>query len=75
MNKKIVALAVAAAFAVPVAASAQTTLFGQFKYEVGYIDGGQLVGGEVVDSLTATSSIRPRAPVWASTGPKIWAAA
>jgi predicted porin len=38
MNKKIVALAVAAAFAVPVAASAQTTLFGQFKYEVGYID-------------------------------------
>ena len=39
MNKKIVALAVAAAFAVPVAASAQTTLFGQFKYEVGYIDG------------------------------------
>jgi predicted porin len=50
MNKKIVALAVAAAFAVPVAASAQTTLFGQFKYEVGYIDGGQLVGGEVVDA-------------------------
>jgi hypothetical protein len=38
MNKKIVALAVAAAFAVPVAASAQTTLFGQFKYEVGYIE-------------------------------------
>ena len=40
MNKKIVALAVAAAFAVPVAASAQTTLFGQFKYEVGFIDDG-----------------------------------
>ena len=38
MNKKIVALAVAAAFAIPAAASAQTTLFGQFKYEVGYID-------------------------------------
>ena len=40
MNKKIVALAVAAAFAIPAAASAQTTLFGQFKYEVGYIDDG-----------------------------------
>ena len=39
MNKKIVALAVAAAFAIPAAASAQVTLFGQFKYEVGYIDG------------------------------------
>ena len=41
MNKKIVALAVAAAFAIPAAASAQTTLFGQFKYEVGYIDDGE----------------------------------
>lgn len=40
MNKKIVALAVAAAFAIPAAASAQTTLYGQFKYEVGYIDDG-----------------------------------
>ena len=40
MNKKIVALAVAAAFAIPAAASAQTTLFGQFKYEVGLIDDG-----------------------------------
>jgi len=40
MNKKIVALAVAAAFAIPAAAAAQTTLFGQFKYEVGYIDDG-----------------------------------
>jgi len=37
MNKKIVALAVAAAFAIPAAASAQVTLFGQFKYEVGAI--------------------------------------
>ena len=45
MNKKIVALAVAAAFAVPVAASAQTTLFGQFKYEVGYIDSEQELFG------------------------------
>jgi len=50
MNKKIVALAVAAAFAVPVAASAQTTLFGQFKYEVGYIDGGQLDAEGNVDA-------------------------
>ena len=52
MNKKIVALAVAAAFAVPVAASAQTTLYGQFKYEVGYIDGGADVDENfnVVDS-------------------------
>lgn len=40
MNKKIVALAVAAAFAIPAAASAQTTLYGQFKYEVGFIDDG-----------------------------------
>ena len=40
MNKKIVALAVAAAFAIPAAASANTTLFGQVKYEVGYIDDG-----------------------------------
>ena len=58
MNKKIVALAVAAAFAIPAAASAQTTLFGQFKYEVGYIDGGtgvfdeddNLVGVENADN-------------------------
>ena len=41
MNKKIVALAVAAAFAIPAAASAQTTLFGQFKYEVGAIEDGE----------------------------------
>jgi predicted porin len=52
MNKKIVALAVAAAFAVPVAASAQTTLFGQFKYEVGYIDGG----ADVDDNLNVVDS-------------------
>jgi len=45
MNKKIVALAVAAAFAIPAAASAQTTLFGQFKYEVGYIDSSSDVAG------------------------------
>ena len=49
MNKKIVALAVAAAFAIPAAASAQTTLFGQFKYEVGVIDGGPDVGSLVLD--------------------------
>jgi len=42
MNKKIVALAVAAAFAIPAAASAQVTLYGQFKYEVGAIEGGDL---------------------------------
>jgi predicted porin len=46
MNKKIVALAVAAAFAVPAAASANTTLFGQFKYEVGYVEGANLRNGE-----------------------------
>ena len=40
MNKKIVALAVAAAFAIPAAASAQVTLFGQVKYEVGLINDG-----------------------------------
>jgi hypothetical protein len=66
MNKKIVALAVAAAFAVPVAASAQTTLFGQFKYEVGYIDDQT--------ATTATSCIRTRAPVWVSAAPRTWAA-
>ena len=38
MNKKILAVAVAAAFAVPAIAAADTTLFGQVKYEVGYID-------------------------------------
>ena len=43
MNKKIVALTVAAAFGIPAAASAQTTLFGQFKYEVGYIDSSSAV--------------------------------
>jgi predicted porin len=50
MNKKIVALAVAAAFAVPVAASAQTTLFGQVKYEVGYIDSNNAALGLDSDS-------------------------
>ena len=50
MNKKILALAVAAAFAVPAMASAQTVLFGQFKYEVGYID-----------STTNDGNVPPRA--------------
>ena len=45
MNKKIVALAVAAAFAIPAAASAQTTLFGQFKYEVGALESGERTVG------------------------------
>jgi predicted porin len=40
MNQKIIAVAVAAAFAVPAIAAADTTLFGQFKYEVGVIDDG-----------------------------------
>ena len=40
MNKKLIAVAVAAAFAVPAIAAADTTLFGQVKYEVGYIDDG-----------------------------------
>jgi predicted porin len=39
MNKNIIALAVAAAvLTVPVIASAQVTLFGQFKYEVGAVE-------------------------------------
>jgi predicted porin len=38
MNKKLLAIAVAAFVAAPAIATAQTTLFGQFKYEVGYID-------------------------------------
>jgi predicted porin len=38
MNKKLLAIAVAAFVAAPAIASAQTTLFGQVKYEVGYID-------------------------------------
>jgi len=49
MNKKIVVLAVVAAFGIPTAASAQTTLFGQFKYEVGYIDGGAVQSDGTVD--------------------------
>ena len=40
MNKNILAVAVAAAFAVPAIAAADTTLFGQFKYEVGVLDDG-----------------------------------
>jgi predicted porin len=40
MNKNIIAIAVAAAFAVPAIAAADTTLFGQVKYEVGVIDDG-----------------------------------
>lgn len=40
MNKKLIAVAVAAAFAVPAIAAADTTLYGQVKYEVGYIDDG-----------------------------------
>ena len=39
MNKKLLAIAVAAFVAAPAIASAQTTLFGQVKYEVGYVDG------------------------------------
>jgi len=40
MNKKLLAIAVAAFVAAPAIASAQTTLFGQIKYEVGFIDDG-----------------------------------
>lgn len=40
MKKQILAIAVAGAFAVPAIASADTTLFGQFKYEVGFMDDG-----------------------------------
>jgi predicted porin len=38
MNKKLLAIAVAAFVAAPAIASANTTLFGQVKYEVGYVD-------------------------------------
>jgi len=38
MNKKLLAIAVAAFIAAPAIATAQTTLFGQVKYEVGVID-------------------------------------
>ena len=47
MNKKLLAIAVAAFVAAPAIASAQTTLFGQFKYEVGYIDSGFPTGENV----------------------------
>lgn len=40
MKKQILAVAVAGAFMVPAIGSADTTLFGQFKYEVGFIDDG-----------------------------------
>lgn len=38
MNKKLLAIAVAAFVAAPAIATAQTTLYGQFKYEVGYVE-------------------------------------
>jgi predicted porin len=44
MNKKLLAIAVAAFVAAPAIASANTTLFGQVKYEVGYIDALQADG-------------------------------
>ena len=50
MNKKLLAIAVAAFVAAPAIASANTTLFGQVKYEVGYIDGGTKVGDEIRDA-------------------------
>ncbi|AHF00188.1 porin [Thioalkalivibrio paradoxus] len=40
MHKKLLAVAVAAFVAAPAIATADTTLFGQFKYEVGAIDDG-----------------------------------
>ena len=58
MNKKIVALAVAAAFAIPAAASAQTTLFGQFKYEVGAVENLEGDRGAVHSSLGTRLGIR-----------------
>jgi len=58
MNKKIVALAVAAAFAIPAAAAAQTTLFGQFKYEVGYIDGSSDVTDDESSFVHSTKGTR-----------------
>ncbi len=53
MNKKLLAVAVAAFVAAPAIATADTTLFGQFKYEVGYIDDGN-------DSNLVHSSIGSR---------------
>jgi len=58
MNKKIVALAVAAAFAIPAAASAQTTLFGQFQYEVGVVENLEGDRGAVHSSLGTRLGIR-----------------
>ena len=58
MNKKIVALAVAAAFAIPAAASAQTTLFGQFKYEVGAVENLDGDRGAVHSSIGTRLGIR-----------------
>ena len=58
MNKKIVALAVAAAFAIPAAASAQTTLFGQFKYEVGAIENLEGDRGAVHSSIGTRLGVR-----------------
>ena len=58
MNKKIVALAVAAAFAIPAAASAQTTLFGQFKYEVGVVENLEGDRGAVHSSIGTRLGIR-----------------
>jgi predicted porin len=41
MNKKLLAVAVAAFVAAPAISTADTTLFGQFKYEVGAIEDGE----------------------------------
>ena len=66
MNKKIVALAVAAAFAIPAAASAQTTLFGQFKYEVGLIEAPAVADGGNGERNAVHSSIGTRLGVMGS---------
>ena len=58
MNKKIVALAVAAAFAIPAAASAQTTLVGQFKYDVGAIENLEGDRGAVHSSIGTRLGVR-----------------
>jgi len=61
MNKKLVALAVAGAFALPLAAQAQTanvTLYGRLNLDLEFIKGGQADGSNPVVNRVSSNSSR-----------------
>ncbi len=73
MNKKLVALAVAGAFALPVAAQAQTanvTLYGRINIDMELVSGTKPDGTD--PNVSSGSAATPRASACA--GAKAWAA-